>query len=289
MQKQPAALLNKALTAIVFAFFGLLIAAPVLAQNSTVTQLQAVPALTARVMDRSGTLSSTDIQSLSDQLQQLETNTGTQIAVLMVNTTAPEDIAAYAYRVASEWKLGRKDIGDGLLIIVAKSDRLMRIEVARALKGSIPDLMAARIIDNAMKPRFRDDDYAGGLSAAIKQLGQLIHGEKLPAPTSSSTPSAESGSDFGITSIALFWLFGAPLARWLLGRSKASLLVGAATGVAVFVMERSLQIAAGAAVIAMVLTFIGWFGLLRSGGGKGGGFKSGGGGRFGGGGASGGW
>ena len=100
----------------------------------------------------------------------------------MVPSTAPEDIAAYAWRVASSWKLGRQEIGDGSLIVVAKNDRRMRIEVARKLEGAIPDIMAARIIDGAMKPRFRNDDYVGGLSAAIDQMSLLIHGEKLPAP-----------------------------------------------------------------------------------------------------------
>jgi uncharacterized protein len=152
-----------------------------------------VPELTARVIDQTGTLSPGDLQSLSEQLKKLEDETGAQVAVLMVATTAPEDIAAYAWRVASSWKLGRKDIGDGSLIVVAKNDRRMRIEVARKLEGAIPDIQAARIIDGAMKPRFRADDYAGGLSAAIEQMSLLIHGEKLPAPQSQPRKSGNPG------------------------------------------------------------------------------------------------
>ncbi|RGE40745.1 YgcG family protein [Comamonas testosteroni] len=295
MQKRPSVLIFNALTAIVFAWLCLLTTVPAWAQSSAGTpppsQLQPVPALTGRVIDTSGTLGSGDVQALSQQLEQLEADTGAQLVVLMVPSTAPEDIAAYAWRVASEWKLGRKDIGDGALIVVAKDERRMRIEVARKLEGAIPDIQAARIMDETMQPRFKAGDYAGGLSAAIDRLALLIKGEQLPAPEPSESASPSS---FGVTLVALFWLLGAPAARWMLGRFKASLLVGAATGVAVFVMERSLQIALGAAVIGMLITLLGWFRLLSGGrgggrGGKGGGFRSGGGGRFGGGGASGGW
>lgn len=97
----------------------------------------------------------------------------------MVPSTAPEDIAPYAHRVASDWKIGRKDVGDGLLIVIAKDDRRMRMEVARALEGAIPDLVAARIIDQQMAPFFRQNDYAGGILAAIDQVGARIAGEYL--------------------------------------------------------------------------------------------------------------
>lgn len=101
----------------------------------------------------------------------------------MVATTAPEDIAAYAWRVASDWKIGRRDVGDGLLMVIAKNDRRMRLEVARALEGAIPDLAAARIIDQQMTPRFRQGDYAGGIAAALDQVAARIAGEQLPAPS----------------------------------------------------------------------------------------------------------
>ena len=152
--------------------------------------LQPIPPLKARVTDQTATLSAQQLAALEAQLKALEDETGAQVAVLMVATTAPEDIAAYTWRVASSWKLGRKDIGDGSLIVVAKDDRRMRIEVARKLEGAIPDIQAGRIIDGAMKPRFRVDDYAGGLSAAIDQMSLLIRGEKLPAPAKQQSQSS---------------------------------------------------------------------------------------------------
>ena len=287
MQKQPLAFTVKALAAIVFTWFCWLLAPTAWAQNNVNTALQPVPALTARVIDQSSTLNSADLQSLSAQLQQLEEETGAQVAVLMVPSTAPEDIAAYAFRVASSWKLGRKDIGDGALIVIAKNDRQMRIEVARTLEGAISDIMAARILDEAMQPRFQASDYAGGLSAAIERMALLIKGEELPPPETSESDDLSSPA---ITGVALFWLLGAPVASWMLGRIKASILVGVVTGIVVFVMERSLPIAGGAALVGMFITLLGLSRIFRGGrGGKGGGFRSGGGGRFGGGGASGGW
>ena len=287
MQKQPLAFTVKALAAIVFTWFCWLLAPTAWAQNNVNTALQPVPALTARVIDQSSTLNSADLQSLSAQLQQLEEETGAQVAVLMVPSTAPEDIAAYAFRVASSWKLGRKDIGDGAVIVIAKNDRQMRIEVARTLEGAISDIMAARILDEAMQPRFQANDYAGGLSAAIERMALLIKGEELPPPETSESDDLSSPA---ITGVALFWLLGAPVASWMLGRFKASILVGVVTGIVVFVMERSLPIAGGAALVGMFITLLGLSRIFRGGrGGKGGGFRSGGGGRFGGGGASGGW
>jgi uncharacterized protein len=114
-----------------------------------------VPALTARVIDQTGTLDAIQRKGLDDKLAAFEQKKGSQIVVLMVPTTQPEDIASYANRVGNAWKIGRKDVGDGILVIVAKDDRKMRIEVAKTLEGAVPDLAAKQIIDEAMKPRFR--------------------------------------------------------------------------------------------------------------------------------------
>ncbi|EBN0461013.1 YgcG family protein, partial [Salmonella enterica subsp. enterica serovar Dublin] len=157
-------LIWRALTALIFAVLAPWHAA--LAQP-----LQPVPALTARVIDQTGTLSAAQTAAIEARLRSLEEQSGSQVVVLMVPTTAPEDIAPYAHRVASDWKIGRKDVGDGLLIVIAKDDRRMRMEVARALEGAIPDLVAARIIDQQMAPHFRQDDYTGGILAAIDQVG----------------------------------------------------------------------------------------------------------------------
>ena len=310
MQNKSLALVFKALAALVFAW-ACLIAGPVaFAQNSAGTQLQPVPELTGRVIDQSGTLSSSDVQSLSEQLKKLEDDTGAQVVVLMLPSTAPEDIAAYAWRVASSWKLGRKEIGDGTLIVVAKNDRRMRIEVARKLEGAIPDIMASRIIDEAMKPRFRADDYAGGLSAAIAQMSLLIHGEKLPAPQQQSQRPSKSlwqYADFLLPLLFFGFPIGIAIARAIFGRVLGSVVLAGLAGVAAYLITASVVVGIVAAFFGLVFTLLsnisrgggggpyistgggggGWSG--GSSGGGGGGFSSGGGGSFGGGGASGGW
>ena len=126
-----------------------------------------VPALSARVIDQTATLSDAQRAALEARLAAFEAESGPQIVVLIVPTTAPEDIAAYAWRVADTWKIGRRDVGDGLLLIVAKNDRAVRIEVARALEGAVPDLAARQIIDRAIVPAFRAGDFAGGIAAAL--------------------------------------------------------------------------------------------------------------------------
>ena len=257
-----------------------------LALGAPAQGLQPVPALSDRVIDQAGVLGS-GRAALVEQLARIERETGAQLVVLTVATTQPEDIAAYAHRVADQWKIGRREIGDGLLIVVAVQDRRMRIEVARTLEGVLSDIMVARILDESMQPRFQANDYAGGLSAAIERMALLIKGEELPPPETSESDDLSSPA---ITGVALFWLLGAPVASWMLGRFKASILVGVVTGIVVFVMERSLPIAGGAALVGMFITLLGLSRIFRGGrGGKGGGFRSGGGGRFGGGGASGGW
>ena len=313
MQNKSLALVFKALAALVFAWTCLIAGPAAFAQNSAGTQLQPVPELTGRVIDQSGTLSSSDVQSLTAQLKKLEDETGAQVVVLMVPSTAPEDIASYAWRVASSWKLGRKEIGDGTLIVVAKNDRRMRIEVARKLEGAIPDIMASRIIDEAMKPRFRADDYAGGLSAAIAQMSLLIHGEKLPAPKQQSQRPSKSlwqYADFLLPLLFFGFPIGIAIARAIFGRVLGSVVLAGLAGVAAYLITASVVVGIVAAFFGLVFTLLsnisrgggggpyistggggggggGWSG--GSSGGGGGGFSSGGGGSFGGGGASGGW
>ena len=280
------------------------------------SQPLAVPPLTGHVMDQTGTLSANDIQALEGQLVALEKSRGSQVVVLMVPTTAPEDIAAYANRVGNQWKIGRRDVGDGVLVVVAKNDRKMRIEVAKSLEGAIPDIAAARIIDGAMKPRFQQGDFAGGIAAAITQIGARIAGEALPAPAETPSPAA-GGSSHGLfdwTDFAIFLFFGVmvagPLARSLMGAALGGLAVGGGVGALAFLFTSSLLLSVGAGVIALLYTWLfggssGPISLGHGGGGSGGwssgssggfssssdsgGFSSGGGGDFGGGGASGDW
>lgn len=275
--------------------------APLYAQS-----LQAVPALTAHVIDSTGTLDAGQKQALETKLAALEQTKGSQVVVLMVGTTQPEDIASYANRVGNTWKIGRKGVGDGLLLIVAKDDRRVRIEVAKTLEGAIPDLAASQIIEQAITPAFRQGDYAGGLNAGTDQIVALINGEPLPAPAPRRAAGSGPGG-FQWTDLAIFLFFAVPIAgsvaRSVFGRKLGALLTGAGVGVLALLATSSLLIAGIAAFVALLFVLVaglapgltggrggfGGFGGGGFGGGGGGGFSSGGGGDFGGGGASGRW
>jgi uncharacterized protein len=292
----PVALIRRALTAILFIAIGW--------SSVHADPLQPVPALTARVLDQTGTLNAGQLQALEQQLAALEQSKGSQVVVLMVATTAPEDIASYANRVANTWKIGRRDVGDGVLVLVAKDDRKMRVEVAKTLEGTIPDIAAARIIDTAMKPRFREGDFAGGLQAAVTQIAARIAGEALPEPQAPAQASDENSAiDWGEWAIFLFLgvTVVGPVVRSLFGNVLGTVLTGSAAALVAYVATASVLLAGLAGVAALVYTLLsassramssrgrgggGWGGGI---GGGGGGFSSGGGGDFGGGGASGDW
>src|SRR6266576_6606451 len=142
----------------------------------------AVPPLSGRVVDQTGTLSSGDIASLTQTLKSLEARKGTQVAVLIVPTTEPETIEQYSIRVAEAWKIGRKKIDDGALLVVAKNDRHLRIEVGYGLEGALTDATTKRIIDEEITPKFKSGDFAGGISAGVNRMLRVVDGEKLPAP-----------------------------------------------------------------------------------------------------------
>ena len=272
---------------------------------------QAVPALSGHVVDTTATLPAKGLQELEAKLVTFEQQRGTQIVVLMVPTTQPEDIASYANRVANTWKIGRRDVGDGLLLIVALNDRKVRIEVAKTLEGAIPDLAAMRVIDTAITPAFKQADYLGGLNAGVDQLMAHVAGEKLPLPT---PPKERSSDGFRWMDSLVFLFFVAPvvgaMARRMLGALPGAVATGGLMGFVAYLVTASLVLAVPAALLAMVLTLVsgasgavkaqGW---RRGGGGPGGwsagggglgggsvgGMRSGGGGDFGGGGASGRW
>src|SRR6478735_3539125 len=178
-----------------------------------------VPVLTARVIDQTATLTPAQTDALSAKLAAIEKERGAQIVVLIVPTARPEDIASFAQRVASNWKLGRKEVGDGLLLTVAKNDRDVNIQVAATLQGAIPDVTAGRIIREQMLPAFKAGDFAGGLNSAVDRLGALVAGEQLPAPRAeSSRPRARVG--FDLQDMALFLFIGVPI----LGRILSSVM-----------------------------------------------------------------
>jgi uncharacterized protein len=269
-----------------------------------------VPPLSARVIDQTSTLSAAQLQALSGKLEALETRRGSQLVVLMVPSTLPEDIAAYAQRVADQWKIGRRDVGDGLLIVVAKNDRRVRIEVAKTLEGAIPDLAAKRVISDQITPAFKAGDFAGGLNLAVDALDARIGGEGLPEPSRRSGSDSPAGllQGFDIQDLAIFLFVAVPILGAVLtgifGRKLGSLLTGGAVGGVGWFLTASLLVAAGAGLVALFLVGVMGVGAGRAarsggrshggpiiwgGGGGGGGFSSGGGGDFGGGGASGDW
>ena len=273
-----------------------------------------VPALTARVIDQTGTLDASQRGALEAKLAAFEQQSGPQIVVLMVPTTAPEDIAAFAHRVADQWKIGRREVGDGLLIVVAKNDRRIRIEVAKALEGAVPDLAARLIIDRSISPAFRAGNFAGGLEAGIDALMARIKGEGLPEPSAARDADAPPWEELAMFFFIAVFVIGSILSR-VLGRRLGGMLTAGGAGVAAWALGAGLGVAVVAALLAFIMVGVfgaaqlarqtarrhggriggglpGGFGGGWGGGGGGfggGGFGSGGGGDFGGGGASGDW
>jgi uncharacterized protein len=269
-----------------------------------------VPVLTARVIDQTATLTDPQKAALSGKLESIEKTNGAQIVILIVPTARPEDIASFAQRVASNWKLGRKEVGDGLLLTVAKNDHDVDIRVAATLQGAIPDVLAGRIIREQILPAFKAGDYAGGLNTAVDKLGALVAGEKLPPPPAEAQPTRpRPRGGFDLQDMALFLFVGVPILGRILssvmGRKLGALATGGAVGAIGWFLTASVLIAAGAGIVALfVVGVMGlgsrgggpiiWGGGFGGGGGgfgggSGGGFGSGGGGNFDGGGASGRW
>jgi uncharacterized protein len=276
----------------------------------------AIPPLSSRVTDTTGTLDAAAIQRIEAPLAAIEASKGAQVAVLIVPTTGDESIEAYALRAFDAWNLGRKGVDDGILLVVAKNDRTVRIEVGYGLEGAVPDVSAHRVIQEYLVPRFREGDFAGGIRAAVGALGKLIEGETLPAPMSDH---ASSSSDRQVVMpVLMFSLVLASFAqvflRWLPRVVRAPLIAAAVGAMARVIFGAPWWLSVVAAAIGfgfglMTMTAgsvarsggYGGMGSGRSGGGwsgggssggsrssSGGGF-SGGGGRSGGGGASGRW
>lgn len=280
-----------------------------------------LPPLTARVMDQTGTLAAADVASLEQQLQTFEQQRGTQIVVLVLPTTAPEDIADFTQRLGDAWKIGRRDVGDGLLLVVALNDRRLRIAPAKALEGSVPDLAAQRIIEQVITPAFRQGDVAGGLRAGLSHLQARIEGEALPLPKAGAQGGKPTGAaEVDWLNLAVLLLVALPavagVLRRVLGQRLGALGTGGVVGVLVWSMSGLFWLAGIAAMLGLMSAlfmqalpsaavrrsqgrgrggdFPGWGGGGRGhsggwGGSGGGGFSSGGGGNFGGGGASGRW
>lgn len=282
--------------------------------------VQKVPPLNGRLEDRTGMLDAAARRALTARLEAIEKRSGSQVVVLMVPSTLPEDIAAYAQRVAAQWKIGRADVGDGLLIVVARDDRRMRIEVSKALEGAVPDLAAKRIIEQQMTPAFRNGDYAGGLNAAVDRLAVLIANEPMPAPSATGQMLSLDAAPW--VPLGIFFFVGLPIVGGvftsIVGRRLGALASGVAAAGFTWWLTHLVSWTAAAGILALLLVGVfgvgsgswqrrrqssavwgrqtsGWStgfgggGFGGGGGGGGGGFSSGGGGDFGGGGASGRW
>jgi uncharacterized protein len=265
----------------------------------------AVPPLSGRVVDQTGTLSASAISALTQTLRDLETRKGSQVAVLIVPTTAPESIEQYSIRVTEAWKIGRKKIDDGALLVVAKNDRKLRIEVGYGLEGALTDATASRIIDEIIVPKFRSGDFAGGISAGVARIVAVIDGEKLPAQRQQSNSGSLNFDPLNPFFIIPVLLFGG-LIRSLLGRLIGSVASGGLVALIAWYFFASLLAAALAGVIAAIFVMFsdgitssapgrrgsGWSGgggSFSGGSSSDSGGFSGGGGSFGGGGASGSW
>ena len=254
----------------------------------------AVPPLKARVTDLTGTLQPGQQAALEQTLQAFENRKGSQIAVLIVPTTQPETIEQYAIRVAEAWKLGRKGVDDGVLLLIARNDRKLRVEVGYGLEGAIPDAVAKRIVSEIITPRFKQEDYFGGVQAGVERIIKVIDGEPLPEMKPSRSKEGGGGSDWLAIGFVLAVVLGGAM-RALLGPFVGGLVAGSIAVVIAWLLFTSLMMAIVAGLFVFVFTLLGRHGGggWSSGGGgwsggSGGGF-SGGGGGFGGGGASGNW
>lgn len=258
--------------------------------------LQPIPKLAARVTDLTGTLTAEQQAALEEKLAAFEARKGSQIALLVVPSTQPEQIEQYSIRVVDQWKLGRKKPEDGVLLLIAKNDREMRIEVGRGLEGALTDATASRIISETLTPLFRQGDFYGGINAGLDQIIRVVDGEELPAPDQRWQGRSERGISHLVPFLFVAVLFGSAVLRSMFGRGLGAVIAGAATGAVVYVVGQVLFMAVVAAVIAFLFSLIsgfsggGWSSHPR-GGGWGGGFGGGGfgGGGFGGGGFGGGF
>lgn len=255
----------------------------------------AIPALSARVTDLTSTLDAPAKAAIEAKLADLERKKGSQLAVLIVPTTQPETIEQYGIRVAEAWKLGRKGVDDGVILLVAKDDRTVRIEVGYGLEGAIPDVVAKRIIDEIIVPRFKQGDFAAGINAGVDALSGLIQGEPLPARKQTNN-GVMRFVDHNLFVVFVLFMVVTSAMRAIFGRLIGASLTSAAAFMLAWWLSGVIFIALVAAIIAFIATISGGVGGGRYyGGGGGGGFSgggggfSGGGGSFGGGGASGRW
>ena len=263
-----------------------------------------VPPLGGRVTDQTGTLTNEQKSTLEQTLRSFEAIKGSQVAVLIVPSTGPESIEQFALRVAEQWKPGRKNVDDGAILVVAKDDRTLRIEVGYGLEGALTDAASKRIISEIIVPKFRQGDYYGGITAGVDRILRVIDGEPLPKPEE-RRPGGIRGIGSILPVMMILVLVVGGVLHTVLGRFPGALVTGGAVSVVAWMLAGAISIALVAGVIAFLFTLLsggmggrglgggglggGYGGGGFGGGGFGGGGFSGGGGGFGGGGASGRW
>jgi uncharacterized protein len=292
------------------AAFACCIAAPFAFAAARAQSPVAVPGLASPVTDLAGVLDAGQAAALDARLRAFEREQGSQVAVLVVPTTRPEEIEQYAIRVAEAWRLGRKGIDDGALLLVAVEDRRVRIEVGYGLEGALPDATTNRIIEEDIVPRFRAGDYPGGIDAGVDRMLRVIQGEPLPAPVARSPVQGVPALFQSLPILFLFAIAAGSILRRLLGRVGGALATGGLLGLLAWALVGVLAVALFVGVVGFILALLGglggggggngWSSRRHGGGwghpggfgggfGGGGGGWSGGGGGFGGGGASGRW
>ncbi len=254
-----------------------------------------VPALKARVTDLTGTLTAEQSAALESRLAAFEAKKGSQVAVLIVPTTEPETIEQYGIRVAEQWKLGRKGVDDGALLLVARNDRTLRIEVGYGLEGALNDATSKRIIEEIIIPRFKAGDFYGGISAGVDAMLGVIQGEPLPEPKHGRHAGSAGVLDQYFPVLFVVAIVAGAILRSVLGNFMGGVATGGLVGFVVWMLGAGLALVLILAFAAFVMTLAGGGrgfytgGGWGGGGGFGGGGFSGGGGGFGGGGASGRW
>ena len=289
-------LLAARLAGLLLCLFSLFVGA---APGADSSGLVAIPSLTARVTDLTATLSGDQKAVLEQQLADLEARKGAQLVVLILPTTQPEAIEQFSIRLFDAWKVGRKGVDDGVMLIVAKDDRRLRIEVGYGLEGALNDATAKRIISETITPFFKNGDFPGGINAGVTAIVKIIDGEQLPELSG----VAGSGAKMNITDMPEGLLIGVLVAvvlggtvlRHLLGNLVGCGLVGCLTGGLGWLFVGGMAGIIGGALLGIFLAIFGLdivlSGIFSGGGrgGSGGGGFSGGGGSGGGGGASGSW
>ena len=214
-----------------------------------------VPALESRVTDQTGTLTAAEQSELEQKLVAFEQRKGAQVALLMVRSTQPESIEQYSIRVVEAWKLGRDKPDDGVLLLVAKEDRKLRIEVGYGLEGALTDATANRIINETIKPLFRQNDYFGGVGAGLQQIQDVIDGEVLPPPDKRwERPSDKIGKLLPLYLLVVF--VGGSVLRAVLGSGLGSVVTGAGAGLLTWLLTQMLGAALLTGFIGMALTLL---------------------------------